>query len=262
MDSTIRAPPCLSPRPSASHPGPDAEHHLQELADTESRSDGFVCLSCWPSTLKSTWCCIGHAPARLSMSKWTTRTCSTGYAMLRAGWPNCTRLRFSCRAPSAWRRRSRAPRSGRASSVDTARTCSSPLSGWPGWWATAGSSIRAAPVPIHKDFHAGHLLRDDCVGFIDLDEARRRPRFRPGALLRVSGVRRRREWRPIEAFLDEYALLTGWSDDGSLAWYSAYTWLKIAKQIALRSGPSRTLAADSGWQVGDAVARGLACLAR
>ena len=27
-----------------------------------------------------------------------------------------------------------------------------------GWWATAGSSFRAAPVPIHKDFHAGHVL--------------------------------------------------------------------------------------------------------
>lgn len=132
-----------------------------------------------------------------------------------------------------------------------------------GWWATAGSSIRAAPVPIHKDFHAGHLLRDDCVWVIDLDEARHGDRAFDLAHFcaylefggDASGVRQ-------QAFLDEYALLTGWSDDGSLAWYSAYTWLKIAKQIALRSGPSRTLAADSGWQAGAAVARGLACLVR
>ena len=48
-----------------------------------------------------------------------------------------------------------------------------------------------------------------------------------------SGTRR-------EAFLREYSLLTGWADDGSLARYGAYTWLKIAKQLALRSGPCRT----------------------
>ena len=60
----------------------------------------------------------------------------------------------------------------------------------------------------------------------------------------------------------EYTRLTGWADDGSLARYGAYTWLKIAKQLALRSGPFRSRNEDSGWEVGDAVARGVACLAR
>jgi aminoglycoside phosphotransferase (APT) family kinase protein len=130
-------------------------------------------------------------------------------------------------------------------------------------WAAGGSSFRSTPVPIHKDFHAGHLLRDDSVWVIDLDEARHGDRAFDLAHFcayleftgDTSGIRQK-------AFLDEYARLTGWSDDGSLAWYAAYTWLKIAKQIAVRSGPSRTLAADRSWPVGDAVARGLACLAR
>ena len=40
-------------------------------------------------------------------------------------------------------------------------------------WATSGPpSPAGAQVPIHKDFHAGHLLIDDSVWVIDLDEAR------------------------------------------------------------------------------------------
>ena len=128
-------------------------------------------------------------------------------------------------------------------------------------WATFGPpSLPGTQVPIHKDFHAGHLLIGDRVCVIDLDEARHGDcafdlaHF--SAYLEFqgdSGIRR-------EAFLREYSLLTGWADDGSLARYGAYTWLKIAKQLALRSGPCRTRIDD--WEVGDALARGMACLAR
>ena len=131
-------------------------------------------------------------------------------------------------------------------------------------WATIGPpSTSGAQVPIHKDFHAGHLMIDDHVWVIDLDEARHGDRafdlahfcayleFRGDS----GGTRR-------EIFLNEYADRTGWSDDGSMARYSAYTWLKIAKQLALRSGPGRIPVEDRGRAVGDAVARGMACLAR
>ena len=128
-------------------------------------------------------------------------------------------------------------------------------------WATFGPPSRpGTQVPIHKDFHAGHLLVGDRVCVIDLDEARHGDRAFDLAHFCAylefqgdSGTRR-------EAFLREYSLLTDWADDGSLARYGAYTWLKIAKQLALRSGPCRTRIHD--WEVGDALARGMACLAQ
>jgi hypothetical protein len=128
-------------------------------------------------------------------------------------------------------------------------------------WTTFGpSSPPETQVPIHKDFHAGHVFVGDRVCVIDLDEARHGDRAFDLAhfcayleLEGDSGAGR-------DAFLSEYSLLTGWADDGSLARYGAYTWLKIAKQLALRSGPCRTRIED--WDVGDALARGMACLAR
>lgn len=131
-------------------------------------------------------------------------------------------------------------------------------------WATIGPpSPPGAQVPIHKDYHAGHLMIDDHVWVIDLDEARHGDRAFDLAhfcayldfLGDSRGTRR-------ENFLSEYARCTGWSDDGSFARYSAYTWLKIAKQLALRSGPGRTPVQDRGRAVGAAVAKGMACLAR
>ena len=131
-------------------------------------------------------------------------------------------------------------------------------------WATFGPhDPSGAPVPIHKDFHAGHLLMGDSVWVIDLDEARQGdPAFDLAhfcAYLELAGDE---GGTGQEAFLGEYAASTGWTDDGSLARYGAYTWLKVAKQLALHSGPFRTWLGDSGWEVGDAVARGVACLAR
>lgn len=129
-------------------------------------------------------------------------------------------------------------------------------------WTTVDPSPPGTQVPIHKDFHAGHVLVGDNVCVIDLDEARHGDRAFDLAHFCAylefdgdSGTCR-------EAFLREYSFLTGWSDDGSMARYGAYTWLKIAKQLALRSGPCRTRIDESGSELGEAIARGLACLAR
>ena len=136
-------------------------------------------------------------------------------------------------------------------------------------WATSGEpSPAATDVPIHKDFHAGHVLVDDSVCVIDLDEARNGDRTFDLAHFCTylewqggkSGVRR-------DAFLQEYSRKTGWVDDGWYARYAAYTWLKIAKQIAVHSVPFRARPEINGTEtegldVGDAVARGIACLAR
>ena len=129
-------------------------------------------------------------------------------------------------------------------------------------WASGLVALPEAQVPIHKDFHAGHLLIDGDVSVIDLDEARQGDRAFDLAhfctyleLFGDSGTRR-------EAFLQEYSLRTGWIDHGRLSRYAAYTWLKIAKQLALGSGPYRNRVDHQGWTAENAVARGLACLAR
>jgi len=131
-------------------------------------------------------------------------------------------------------------------------------------WASARSQPPGGPnrVPIHKDFHAGHVLvhRRTCV--IDLDEARL-----GDAAFDLAHFCAYLHWQGHadqlrEAFLSEYATLTGWTDDGSFARYSAYTWLKIAKQLAVGSGPWRAAGRAPGCSVGDALTKGLACLDR
>jgi hypothetical protein len=130
-------------------------------------------------------------------------------------------------------------------------------------WAPAVSARPSSyDVPIHKDFHADHVLLGSQVCVIDLDEARQGdPAFDLAHFCAYLEWRCENAQALRDAFLSEYARATGWSDDGSFLRYSAYTWLKIAKQIATRSGPCRTHG-DRGWVPGDAVARGLACLGR
>lgn len=131
-------------------------------------------------------------------------------------------------------------------------------------WATGD---RPAPptleVPIHKDFHPGHVLIGDGVCVIDLDEARHGdPAFDLAHFCTYL------EWQSDQAddlrlaFLAEYVAATGWVDRGAFTSYSAYTWLKIAKQLATRRGPGRARRQGDGSDVGDAIARGIACLDR
>jgi aminoglycoside phosphotransferase (APT) family kinase protein len=131
------------------------------------------------------------------------------------------------------------------------------------WVAGARAASRVAVAPLHKDFHPGHVLVGGNLSVIDLDEARDGdPTFDVAhfccylELLSPDGGRAARD-----AFLEEYVGATGWQDPGSHAAFSAYTWLKIAKQHAVGSGPQQALPAGRrGDEVARALARGARCL--
>ena len=131
---------------------------------------------------------------------------------------------------------------------------------WPAGVRAAG---RVPAVPIHKDFHPGHVLVGDDVYVIDLDEARHGdPTFDVAhfcsylELLSAasSGASR-------TAFIEEYVEATGWSDPGTYRSFCAYTWLKIAKQCEVGSGPHRTEPVDRREHVARALDRGARWLA-
>ena len=64
-----------------------------------------------------------------------------------------------------------------------------------------------------------------------------------------------------DAFLEEYAAATGWTDHGSLAPFEAYAWLKIARQWTAAAAPFRAgSAARRRTGVEHALMRGTACL--
>ncbi len=132
-------------------------------------------------------------------------------------------------------------------------------------WRGALRPVTEAWVPIHKDFHAGHVLvgEGDDVCVIDLDEARV-----GDAALDVAHFVTYLELRhpPVtaaalaDAFLAEYTSASGRVRDVA-AGYVAYTWLKIAKQWA--AGRVHGRDADVSRRrrgVDEALTRGLACL--
>jgi aminoglycoside phosphotransferase (APT) family kinase protein len=129
------------------------------------------------------------------------------------------------------------------------------------WAAAAQAAAVDVEVPIHKDFHAGHVLVGEQICVIDLDEARMGdPAFDLAhfcTYLDQAGAPR----GLVEAFLDEYAAAGGWVDKGSFAPFCAYTDLKIAKQAAAGSGPFRGVAPARRLASADAaLARGAARL--
>ena len=135
-----------------------------------------------------------------------------------------------------------------------------------GWVTVAMSADLVQEVPIHKDFHPGHVLVGDDLCVIDLDEARQGdPAFDVAhfcCYLELAGGYGASRSHTA-AFLDEYAVATGWTDKGTYAPFCAYTWLKIAKQWALGSGPCRdTETARPAAEVERALAKGAECLSR
>ena len=127
------------------------------------------------------------------------------------------------------------------------------------WEAAARSAGVGRIVPLHKDFHAGHVLVGDEVSVVDLDEARLGDAAVDVAHfctyldaahdgLRSAALRR--------AFLETYADGSGWVDQGSFGPWCAYTWLKIAKQQAGGRGPLRAPAEERRSNVKAALDKG------
>jgi aminoglycoside phosphotransferase (APT) family kinase protein len=133
-----------------------------------------------------------------------------------------------------------------------------------GWLDAARQHPVDRHVPLHKDFHAGHVLVGDAVCVIDLDEARLGdPAFDVAHFLTYLEATPGRcdSERLRDAFLEAYIEESGWTDQGSLAPYCAYTWLKIAKQRALRTGPLPVVpGADRHSLVEAAIGKGERCL--
>ncbi len=134
-------------------------------------------------------------------------------------------------------------------------------------WPAAVDPATDAWVPIHKDFHAGHVLVDAGAGcgicVIDLDEARLGE-----AALDVAHFVTYLELHHApatasvlaDAFRTEYESASGRAGD-VVAGYAAYTWLKIAKQWAVGRVHGRDAdLARRGRGVDEALTRGLACL--
>jgi aminoglycoside phosphotransferase (APT) family kinase protein len=141
---------------------------------------------------------------------------------------------------------------------------------------TAGDLPAAREVPIHKDFHVGHVIAlgdhsraDDSdvaaggVAVIDLDEARM-----GDPALDLAHVTTYLDFSPWpgavatrDAFLADYGPLPGPSPEFRSAYFAAYTSMKIAKQLVSGRGPlpqppgHRRTAAVIG-----VLRRGLACL--
>jgi hypothetical protein len=130
-------------------------------------------------------------------------------------------------------------------------------------WSRCAVAVPTREVPIHKDFHAGHVLVGQGVCVIDLDEARQGdPAFDLAHFTAYLVM----DFGPAagalrEIFLDEYAALSGWRDTGTYRLFAAYTWLKIAKQWAVGSGPGRGQPPERRLAgVDDALERGAVCL--
>ena len=132
-------------------------------------------------------------------------------------------------------------------------------------WAEAARALPpAGEVPIHKDYHPGHVLLGEATWVIDLDEARQGdPSYDVAHFCAYLGLAfgEAAGDRLADLFVREYGVGTGWQDSGGLGPFLAYTWLKIAKQWAMGSGPCRDAApAERATGAALAIGRGWACL--
>ncbi|MDK3255743.1 phosphotransferase family protein [Blastococcus capsensis] len=131
--------------------------------------------------------------------------------------------------------------------------------------AAAAAELPALPeVPIHKDFHAGHVLVvPDGVAVIDLDEARMGDPALDVAHLTacLDAFPSPRAVEIRAAFLDAYGALPGPAPEVRVAFFGAYTNLKIAKQLVTERGPVRPAPGqERATALTSALRRGVACL--
>jgi aminoglycoside phosphotransferase (APT) family kinase protein len=131
------------------------------------------------------------------------------------------------------------------------------------WVASARRAPLRHDVPIHKDFHPGHVLLGRAVCVLDLDEARMGdPAFDIAHFCSCLDMGRDGGSRGslADAFRAEYVGATGWADQGSYVAFCAYTWLKLAKQCAVGSGPWRESGPGGRTAVEHALTEGARCL--
>jgi aminoglycoside phosphotransferase (APT) family kinase protein len=135
-----------------------------------------------------------------------------------------------------------------------------------GWAEVARTLPDVRAAPIHKDFHAGHVLLGESTWVIDLDEARQGdPAFDVAHFSGYLDVafEQPHSGRLADLFVREYAAETGWRDPGTFEPHLAYTWLKIAKQWAVGTGPGRDASlAERASGAALALGRGWQCLGR
>jgi aminoglycoside phosphotransferase (APT) family kinase protein len=123
-----------------------------------------------------------------------------------------------------------------------------------------------ADVPIHFDLHPGHVLTGPTgLTVLDLDEARMGdPVFDVAhfcVYLESLGLAGSVNWPGMRReFLDSYTALTGMRLDRRFAVFSAYAWLKVARQLASGSGPWRPAGAARLAGLQGALSKGAACL--
>jgi hypothetical protein len=107
-----------------------------------------------------------------------------------------------------------------------------------------GSLDLATDVPMHKDFHYGHIIAARGLTIIDFDEMRLGdPNFDLAhfcANLHLLAYRKTgvpTAFSPHQSvFLKAYARQTGWIPNRCFVFFYAYTCLKIAKQLCTRRG--------------------------
>lgn len=130
--------------------------------------------------------------------------------------------------------------------------------------ATAAAELPGLPeVPIHKDFHAGHVLAVPAgVAVIDLDEARLGdPALDLAHLTTYLDASPRPGTAEVRAaFLDAYGPLPGPLPEARAAFFAAYTHLKIAKQLVTGRGPVRPVDGQESTGLAAVLRRGAACL--
>ncbi|MGZ5369035.1 MAG: phosphotransferase family protein [Aeromicrobium sp.] len=119
-------------------------------------------------------------------------------------------------------------------------------------------------VPIHKDFHPGHVLQaeDLTVTVIDLDEARMGDPALDVAHMSTYAEEMAVPWALgiRDSFIAGYGELPGDSPAVRLGFYAGYTRLKMAKQRVRSASSSRDLDDETAQTVVDLMKRGAACL--